>query len=406
MPRKVAGYEMRLGRLSPNPPPLRRFFARASAHRDHFGGFAIAHRQSTVLSEDVMKIVFVSHTVDGGTFKVGSHHLAREFARQGWRVAHVSTPYSSVHGLRGLPDRRRAALAASGPQTDAEGVVHAVPRILVPLRAATGTRVLGGYLASIDFSDADFMVVDQPLMAAITKSPGRSTVVYRATDVYPAGVARRRQRIVLNRSAALVATSEVVMQDLRAQRSGLPELVLDNGVEFARLSGGSALRRKGAVYVGAIDNRLDWEAIRAIALALAPEPVVIAGPVRTAVPELPENVQFVGAVAYESLPDLLADASIGLLPFGDAPENEGRSPMKYFEYLAASLSIVGRGTSELAARNAPGVHLYESVAGAMQAAVDARDDVKPNAEGQALAARHDWPLKAERLAEFLRGLHV
>lgn len=42
-------------------------------------------------------IVFASHTYMGGTFVVGSHHLARELSQMGHRVLHLSTPITPFH---------------------------------------------------------------------------------------------------------------------------------------------------------------------------------------------------------------------------------------------------------------------------------------------------------------------
>ena len=44
-----------------------------------------------------LTIVFASHTFMGGTFVVGSHHLARCLANQGHRVLHLSTPVTPFH---------------------------------------------------------------------------------------------------------------------------------------------------------------------------------------------------------------------------------------------------------------------------------------------------------------------
>jgi teichuronic acid biosynthesis glycosyltransferase TuaH len=351
-----------------------------------------------------VKAVFVSHTADGGAFKIGSHHLAREFARRGWQVAHVSTPFSPIHIVRGRRDQHRMELAVHGPQVDDVGVLHAVPRVLAPMRISQSRKILTRYLQHIGFADADYLILDQPLMAAMIDASTRSKIIYRATDLYTQGIARRRQTGVLERAQALVATSSLVMDDLRQQRPELPHLVLENGVEWAAFAGAAQAHRVGAVYVGAIDHRFDWAAVAAVATILDPQPVIIAGPVRTDVPDLPLNVEIVGPVRYADVPTLLGGSTIGLLPFNEALVNEGRSPMKYFEYLAAGLFIVGRVTTELRRRDAPGVYLYEGHTSIVAAVRAAMVSSKPNIAGARVAAGHDWVKKAERLERFVLGV--
>lgn len=60
----------------------------------------------------------------------------------------------------------------------------------------------------------------------------------------------------------------------------------------------------------------------------------------------PGRFTFTGAVAYERVPELLAEASIGVAPFNTAPHPALRaagffwSPLKIYEYMAAGLPVV------------------------------------------------------------------
>ena len=74
------------------------------------------------------------------------------------------------------------------------------------------------------------------------------------------------------------------------------------------------------------------------------------GPERAAAERLaaawPRRFEFTGAVAYDTVPDLLAQASIGVAPFNTAPHPALRaagffwSPLKVYEYMAAGLPVV------------------------------------------------------------------
>lgn len=347
-------------------------------------------------------IVFVSHTHAQGVFRVGSHHLAREFSRLGHRVAHVSTPYSATHALlrKGSDGRRNQALA--GPTVDSDGVLQVVPRTLLPAQFST-SNYLRRALVRHGFAAADYMLVDQPLMASVDLSAMAQTVVYRPTDLYVDGTAARKQRLMLSLADGVVATSDEVLRSLPAPLRS-PSTFIPNGVEAARFSAASDANRSGAIYVGALDDRFDWDAIRAFASA-APHAVIrLAGPVVSAVPSLPANVEILGPVSYDAVPSLMASARIGLLPFSDAVSNRGRSPMKLYEYLASGLFVISRHTPVIGSYNLPGVFTYNApsdVVGLFQ-----QDGLphEPNTPGVAAAQDQDWSAKAVELERFLRSL--
>ena len=129
-----------------------------------------------------------------------------------------------------------------------------------------------------------------------------------------------------------------------------------------------------AVYVGAIDKRFDLAAVVAAARALPRVQFLIIGPQASTPADVPANLHLLGSRPYAELPAYLQHADVGLLPFADSIANSGRSPMKYYEYLAAGLRVVASDTPELRRRNTPGVFFYSAgdpLAGAVAAALDA-----------------------------------
>ena len=355
-----------------------------------------------------LKVVFVSHTVDGGYFKVGSHHLARELAIRGHRVAHVSTSASIAHLVRGPQNARRLSLALRGPEIDSFGVVHAVPRSLVPLRASLSHNELPSYISRIGFGDADFVIVDQPLMAAACNRFDRSKVVYRATDVYEDGRARRGEDLLLARlPAAIVGTSVLVLNRLVQRSPETPSLLLTNGVDTtAFIPNETSIVREGAVYVGAIDKRFDWQAVLDIAGCLYPKRVTIAGPVTVGLPSrIPTNVKLIGPVAYADVPHLLQSHTVGLLPFFPAAENHGRSPMKYYEYLASGLYVLSSDLHEVRSRADDGVFFYGPGFERLTSTIASILRLPAGNQGGArLAGLNRWSTKAAKLIQFLGQL--
>jgi glycosyltransferase involved in cell wall biosynthesis len=358
-------------------------------------------------------VVFASHTAEVGVFRVGSHHLSREFRRAGCVTTHLSTPFSLLHApkLRTSDGRRRLGAALRGMHTDGSGRNVYIPLAVLPCNATARYRrnwALRTAIPSIQremrrLPPVDILLIDEPLMAGLWELIPARRVVYRPTDVYPDGTKREAELRVLEQCDAVVGTSAVVLDNLRPP-NGTPTLLLENGVDYARFAGAvlaSNTTRAGAVYVGAIDGRFDWDWLAAIAGSAPSVDFTIAGPVEQAAPgRLPANVHLIGPVPYKHVPALLAGKSIGLLPFRQGVLNEGRSPMKLYEYLASGLHVVRTPGASGRAYRENLVH----VAGADQSVarlIHRLDRMPANRDGQRIASEYDWPARAERLLEFL-----
>ena len=362
-----------------------------------------------------MKVLIVGHTAPGGVFTVGSHHLARELAARGHQVAHLSTPVSLLHVARARdPEVRRRvglALRAHDAGPGARGVLPLtlLPLSLGPLHTApvalrTALPPLRRRLAALGMADVDVLLVDQPLAAGVESLVRSRAVVYRSTDIVESRAKVRAEQRLLRRADALVATSAVVLDRLRASRPDVPSLVLDNGVDFHRFADAQEgdVPRRGAVYVGAVDERFDWDALAAFARSSPDMRVDVYGPASVAVPEVPPNVVVHGGVPYERTPDLMRRAAVGLLPLRRTDVNRGRSPMKLFEYLAAGLQVVTTVPPSVSPVP-PGVHVAEHP-GEEDAATASAAGAGVNTAGVDAARGMDWSDRARRLEGFLEGL--
>jgi glycosyltransferase involved in cell wall biosynthesis len=383
-----------------------------------------------------VNIVFASHTEIGGTFVVGSHHLAREFARLGHRVAHLGPPISLAHLIRiGRADvRRRFALWARGGEMDRDGVLNYVGLSPLPWRLALklgrgGWNLYARTLPSMrrvleraGMWPVDALLVDQPQLAGIETLLRPRLLVYRATDLYGQmmsnPVVDAAERRIARAARLLVGTSEPVLAHLRSIASA-PAMLLENGVEFDRFAATTAappeyrdIPAPRAVYAGALDERFDVGAIETLAQAGGVS-VVLIGPasagVAAALASRP-NVFLLGPRRYESLPAYLQHAQIGLLPLTAHPANEGRSPMKLFEYGAAGLPVVATATRELSRRALPFVVLAEDAAD-FRKGVSAllQDSGRCRALGAAarqISRSYGWRERAATLARALKQMET
>lgn len=357
-----------------------------------------------------MRIVLLSHTGRTGPFRVGSHHLAREFVRLGHRVAHVSNPISVAH-LRSWRDpevRSRARLALPIRLTMIDGAAFTVPWTVFPLTpdplrtplTLGSTRRLQTVLRAGGHLPADLVLMDQPLLRYLLDWIPTRTLVYRPTDINTDPAALRAEAAVLERADGVVATSQVVADRLAAGGPSRPSVVIGNGVEFAQLSRGRRrwAEREGAVYVGALDRRFDWNSVVRLGTAHPGEVLDLYGPLPAAIPDLPSNVRLRGALDYSELPAVLAAHRVGLLPLNDDPTNDGRSPMKLFEYLAAGLTVLARATAPIASLSLADVHSYTRPADVADTFGRALAG-PPTGDGLEAARAMDWGARAALVLE-------
>lgn len=351
-----------------------------------------------------LTIVFVSHTDAFGTFRVGSHHLARELAQLGHRVLHISTPVSLVHRVLRRGEKTREIASRRSSIVDVDGVVHVVPRTVFPagISHLSFERILK---QNLGVARADIVLLDQPLLWSSELRDVAHTLVYRPTDLYESGVKARLQREILRSADVVVATSTEVLARLELSPD-VPSTALPNGVELGRFRDADheISRPQRAVYVGALDERFDWAALRSMSAGAPEWTFDVYGPGVGPPEGLPRNVSLKGTVAYEEIPAILRSARIGLLPLSDVPVNRGRSPMKLYEYLASGLSVVTRETPVLVPNPEIGVFAYGDQTSASSAFDLARRNSTPNGAGRRSAEDADWTAKASELMQFLGGL--
>lgn len=348
------------------------------------------------------RILFLAHSNAFGPFRVGSHHYARTLAHRGADVVHLSTPISLAHRATRRVSRSALSTMPRGPHRDVDGVTHLVPRTALPrphgrFRVARELQRHGIGLAF------DAVLIDQPLLWDDSVRALSDRIVYRPTDLYPAGVKARQQNRIVDSVDGVVATSAEVLRELGPLRT--PTLVLENGVDAARFAEADAsLRSAVCVYVGALDGRFDWKQMDAWARAHHTVRFVVAGPISAPPTGLATNIDVLGPVAYDALPALLRGARVGLLPLSDDPLNSGRSPMKLYEYLAAGLSVVARATPVIRADERAGLYTYTRAEEADAALRRALAHDSPNATGVQRAATEGWDAKTDTLCTFLQSL--
>jgi teichuronic acid biosynthesis glycosyltransferase TuaH len=315
----------------------------------------------------------------GGTFVVGSHHLAKGYASQGHAVTHLTPAVTPAHAslVKRPFERERLRRWWRGGRL-INGVRDVIPGALLTWGMA---RQLGNpyerygrcvypsamrQLKRIGAAAPDVIFIDEPRLGYLLQAWPNARVVYRPTDVY----AQIRndpsitdaERSVIARANAFIATSEPVAAHLRALGAS-DVLVLENGVDLAHFTTGPDYDVEAelppqprAVYAGALDHRFGVDSLVEAASNNPSMNFVVIGPPNKSISQQLEalpNVWLLGAIPYEKLPSYLRRCQLALLPLSADPSNQGRSPMKIFEYAALGLTVVATATEELQRRQLP-----------------------------------------------------
>lgn len=377
-----------------------------------------------------MKILFLSHTPAGGDFVVGSHHLAKAYSDAGHEVVHLSPPVTPAHLFR---CRKRFERIRVQRWWNSGERIHqfwdVIPGSLIPWGVArrisnipdqyfvnacerSSTKILKKY----DFESPELVLIDEPRLARLVTRFSSSRVVYRPTDLYSAirddASLIVPERFLAEHADRFVATSQPVADHLRAL--GCQDvLVVENGVDLDVFTRPSRAKddvlksnRPKVVYAGALDKRFGVEALLASSQRCPMADFLLAGPCEPKVADALNgcsNVSLLGPVPFAKLPELFSECRLALLPLSDDPSNNGRSPMKIFEYAAAGLPIVATRTDELARRALGCVALANNDKHFSELVSDILDERLTLENGTQLAQAHSWSAKADRILNYAMG---
>lgn len=334
----------------------------------------------------ILKILFLSHTYIGGDFVVGSHHLSKSLSEMGHDVYHMSTPISLFHLLLKKNYLKfKLALKYNYEMKKDTGVKNLIPISLMPWSLAKyiyivskGKLNLSSIIINKIPKDFDVIYMDQPTFLGVEKKIGYKKLIYRPTDVYP--VIRNDETIelleskILNVSNSVVCTSEPVKKYIQNLGFKGKINIIENGVNISHFTKAKNINNRSnklsldkndlnIIYFGALDDRFDFNIILKVAKARPMYKFHIIGPMSKYVPkELTSmsNINLIGPVDYNLLPDYMIDMNLAILPLNENDANQGRSPMKIYEYLAGGKLVVTKKTLELDRRNDINIHMYNN----------------------------------------------
>ena len=328
--------------------------------------------------------------------QVGSQHLARQFADQGWDVVYLSAPITALHLSRlACPEvRTRFKRAIAEPSIHQNSRIRAYTpfSLIAPdgrfvLRDPLVTRnwyqtiipSMQKILARAGAERVTLLYIDNISYHFLLNYVQHDTSVFRVMDMhdhFPGWRGRAKQ--LAQKIAPKVDLAVYSAQGLEpyvASLSPRQTFLVPNGVDFeffqsekrAHTSPHPLLKKISGpivLYAGMLDSRLDWGLISHAASTLPEVSFVLAGPatVEFKAWTWPENVHFIGSIPHQELPQLMASATAGIIPFdvqGRIDLIQGIRPLKLLEYMATGLPVVCARWAEVENMHSP-AWLYES----------------------------------------------
>jgi glycosyltransferase involved in cell wall biosynthesis len=169
----------------------------------------------------------------------------------------------------------------------------------------------------------------------------------------------------------------------------------------------AVLKRPVVGYYGVIDERIDYDLLRALATSLADVELVMVGPVVKVDPaELPqaEHIHWLGQRQYAELPAHVKGFDVCLMPFALNEATEYINPTKTLEYMAAGKPIVSTAISDVVHNFTPVVavaHSPEEFVAAVRRAIE-RPDAELIARGLEQARANSWESIVARMERIIR----
>jgi UDP-galactopyranose mutase len=160
-------------------------------------------------------------------------------------------------------------------------------------------------------------------------------------------------------------------------------------------------------YYGVIDERMDYDAIRALSEAFPGGSVLLVGPVTKVDPaELPQapNIAYTGQRSYDDLPRYLKAFDVALVPFADNPATRFLSPTKTLEYFAGLKPVVSSPVKDVVENYADIVRLARAPKEYVQAvrAALSEDNAARARKGLERAQEKTWDAIVEQMDALVR----
>jgi glycosyltransferase involved in cell wall biosynthesis len=363
-----------------------------------------------------MKILMLENIPFGGDVKIGSHHYASRFAREGHEVLFMPLPAHLFSLLGGRLGKLRQLTPIRARTIDGE-LRELVPFTALPYRESFLARANVVYalqplfclhalalLAAHRFRDVDVVWITDPRWEWILPHIRRRRLVYRRCDAFthfsdiPAEIEAVERRLMR-------AADVVFYTDVNLEPREVPEkaFLLNNACEFEKFAALADRRVLGPTirigFTGALGEWFDVETVAAVARELGERVELhLWGPVRTNVSALAglRNVKLHGTIPYAKLAEAYALVDAILIPFRRTDLGATINPIKLYEGLATGRPVMVPRLDNLTSLGAP-LLFYdtpEALAGLIRS-LHRRREIEVDPDGVAFGRSNSWSARAD-----------
>jgi len=362
-------------------------------------------------------------------FKVGSHHYAREFVQNGYKILWLSPPYNFMHYFkdRELYEKRRSVsgkkffspsenIYTYSPYTNLLYVRHKPfdSKQAAELSLKFTYPSLKSILKNNGFEEVDILWLTNVKYFYLTKLIKYKKLVYRCSDDLsgfkniPASMLDLEEILIKSADKVFVTASDLIEKKCYL-RDDL--IYLPNGVKLSDFQKDiydlpkefTNNNRKKCIYVGAIDYWFDTDLIKSCAERMPDVDFYLIGPIKIDVRNILSinNVYLLGEKKYYELPNYLYYSNVGIIPFKINKLTNSINPIKLYEYMSMGLNVVSTDLKEINNLNSPAyiAHNNEEFYRAMSDALDKCDYRDKNCE---FASKSTWTSRFETIIKELQ----
>jgi glycosyltransferase involved in cell wall biosynthesis len=323
------------------------------------------------------KIIIAASNYWTSAFQVGSHHYARQFAKNGWKVLFISDPISPFHFFirdkeqvyerykiyKGLIDSKDSNIKIYVPFalfTPNERPLFNSKFVANKWQYFTFPNIMK-FLRSTGFDTTDLLWFDSLIQSFFIDNVKYKKSILRISDRLDAF-----KKINANLTGLEKKLKEKVDLIFYSAKN-LKDYIIDfekksyhipNGVDFEHFYSGKKgipddlknIPKPRAIYVGAIDEWFDLGFLKDVARKSRNLSFVLIGSYKVDVTILRQepNIFLLGRKSFNLIPSYISNCDIGIITFNaNHPVVNTINPIKLYEYMACGLPVVSTNWKEL-----------------------------------------------------------
>jgi len=330
------------------------------------------------------KILMAATNYWTSPYQVGSHHYAREFARNGWEVLYVSDPISPFHNFISdkiqLSDRKKIHQGVIDPGVSRIQIYVPYALITPNEKPVFRSSIVSNnwhrltvpnlikHTKGLGFGEVDLLWFDSLSQYFWLDSIKSKKSILRIADRFDAfkKISPNLKKIenkLKERVDAIIYTAKSLKSYLKGYEDKM--FYIPNGVNFEHFYPSDnriipedlkKIPRPRAIYVGAIEEWFGVSFLMDVAKRCKGISFVMIGNPNIDISELKKlpNIFFLGRKDYLNIPSYISNCDVGIIVFDvNHPVVDTVNPIKLYEYMACGLPVVATKWKELELINSP-----------------------------------------------------